>query len=76
MQSFHKDSQRGKPPNHLPRSLFVFYYAGGCSDEMGPTEIDKGRLLRYTFIENWKMFGFIWKDYCKFGAFYASPVNC
>ena len=25
MQSFHKDSQRGKPPNHLPRSLFVFY---------------------------------------------------
>ena len=39
MQSFHKDSQRNKPPNHLPRSLFVFYYAGGCSDEMGPTEI-------------------------------------
>ena len=25
MQSFHKDSQRNKPPNHLPRSLFVFY---------------------------------------------------
>ena len=38
-QSFHKDSQRGKPPNHLPRSCFVFYFPAGCTETMGPTEI-------------------------------------
>jgi hypothetical protein len=38
-QGFHKDSQRGKPPNHLPRSCFVFYFPAGCTEAMGPTEI-------------------------------------
>ena len=38
-QTFHKDSQRGKPPLHLPRACFIFYYPAGVTDGMGPTEL-------------------------------------
>ena len=38
-QTFHKDSQRNKPPGHLPHSLFIFYYPAGVTEGMGPTEL-------------------------------------
>ena len=38
-QTFHKDSQRNKPSGHLPHGLFVFYYPGGVTESMGPTEL-------------------------------------
>lgn len=38
-QTFHKDSQRNKPPSHFTNSVFIFYYPGGVTDNMGPTEL-------------------------------------
>lgn len=38
-QTFHKDSQRHKPPSHFTNSVFIFYYPCGCTDLMGPTEL-------------------------------------
>jgi hypothetical protein len=38
-QTWHKDSQRHKPPGFLPDKLFIFYYPGGVTDGMGPTEL-------------------------------------
>eukprot|EP01048_Picozoa_sp_COSAG05_P019908 COSAG05_NODE_3245_length_2213_cov_2.007569_1_plen_583_part_00 len=38
-QALHKDSQRGKPSMHRPRSCFVFYYPAGCTEKMGCTAV-------------------------------------
>jgi hypothetical protein len=52
-QSFHKDTQRGKPPNHLPRSCFVFYFPAGCTAEMGPTELIPGSQFLGVDDQDW-----------------------
>ena len=52
-QSFHKDTQRGKPPNHLPRSCFVFYFPAGCTEEMGPTALSPGSQFLSVDDQDW-----------------------
>jgi hypothetical protein len=54
-QDLHKDTQRGKPPNHLPRSCFVFYFPAGCTEEMGPTELIPGSHFLSVDDQDWSV---------------------